>query len=262
MRCCGPVAGRWCWCSPIPTAAPCTALLPDVGRWQRDCAEEIEISVISRGAARDNRAKTVEHGVYGVLLQRDFEVATAYRMPATPSAALVRPDGTVGSPVAMGPGQIANCGPPRGLPAEPPADVPSGVGEPAPELDLPGLDGERVRLSDFAGRQTMVLFWNPGCGFCQQMLDDLREWESDPPASAPGLLVVSTATAEENAAMELRSPVVLEDGFATARVFGASGTPSAVPVDSEGGIASKPAVGAPEVLELARGRAVLQVHRG
>jgi len=45
--------------------------------------------------------------------------------------------------------------------------------------------------------------------------------------------------------------VVLDQDFRTARLFGASGTPSAVLVDAEGRIASAVAVGAQEVFALA-----------
>jgi thiol-disulfide isomerase/thioredoxin len=97
----------------------------------------------------------------------------------------------------------------------------------------------------------LVLFWNPGCGFCQQMLPNLKEWESKAPKDAPRLLVVSAGSEEANREMELTSPVLLDQNFATGRAFGASGTPSAVLVDAEGKVASEVAVGAPAVMELA-----------
>jgi peroxiredoxin len=125
------------------------------------------------------------------------------------------------------------------------------IGEPAPPVKLPDLGGSTVGLPDFKGTETLVLFWNPGCGFCQRMLDDLKTLEADPPEGAPEILVVSTGTVEDNKAMGLRSPVVLDEGFSTGLAFGASGTPSAVLVDSEGKVASEVAVGAPAVLELA-----------
>ena len=77
-----------------------------------------------------------------------------------------------------------------------------------------------------------MLFWNPGCGFCQRMLDDLKAWESKPPKGSPKLIVVSTGTAEANKAMGLRSTILLDQGFNTGRAFGASGTPSAILVDA------------------------------
>jgi thiol-disulfide isomerase/thioredoxin len=107
-----------------------------------------------------------------------------------------------------------------------------------------------VELKDFRGQQTLVLFWNPGCGFCQQMLPDLIEWEQNPPKEAPKLLVVSAGTEEANREQGLSSTVVLDQNFAVGRAFGASGTPSAVLVDAEGKVASDIVVGAPAVLEL------------
>jgi thiol-disulfide isomerase/thioredoxin len=103
----------------------------------------------------------------------------------------------------------------------------------------------------FKGKQTLLVFWNPGCGFCQQMLSDLREWEDNPPEDAPKLLVVSAGTEEANREQGLSSTVVLDQDFAVGRAFGASGTPSAVLVDAQGKVASDIAVGAPAVLELA-----------
>ena len=99
-------------------------------------------------------------------------------------------------------------------------------------------------LEDFRGEETLVLFWNPGCGFCQQMLPDLMECEAAPPEVAPKLLVVSAGTDAANRAMDLTSTVVLDQSFAVGRAFGASGTPSAVLVDAEGKVASEVAVGA------------------
>jgi peroxiredoxin len=108
------------------------------------------------------------------------------------------------------------------------------VGEDAPEVKLSDLEGNTVELADFRGQQTLVLFWNPGCGFCQQMLPDLKEWEATSPEDAPRLLVVSAGSAEANKEMGLTSTVLLDQQFAVGRAFGASGTPSAVLVDAEG----------------------------
>jgi peroxiredoxin len=125
------------------------------------------------------------------------------------------------------------------------------VGEPAPEIQLRDLTGEDINLADFRGSDILVLFWNPGCGFCQRMLPDLKEWEENRLEEAPGLLVISAGTVEDNREMGLSSPVVIDQQFAAGRAFGAGGTPSAVLVDAEGKIASEVAVGAPAALELA-----------
>jgi peroxiredoxin/uncharacterized membrane protein YphA (DoxX/SURF4 family) len=262
-----------------PGCGPCTTLLPEIRRWQREHSEELTISLVSRGSLEANRAKASEHGLRGVLLQKDWEIAEAYEVGGTPSAVLVRPMGTVASPVAGGseaikalvaqvtgePAQLPvqprtqegpcpNCGKahPNGNGHAQPAAVPQGprLGEPAPPIKLQDLSGKSVALEDFRGEKTLVLFWNPGCGFCQQMLPDLKAWESGAPQGAPRLLVVSAGSEEANRQMGLRSPVVLDQQFAVGRAFGAAGTPSAVIVDEEGRIASGVAVGAPAALEL------------
>jgi peroxiredoxin len=256
-----------------PDCGPCTALLPDVSRWQREHSETFKTVVVSRGTAKANRAKSSEQGITNVLLQKDREVAEAYRSPATPTGVLVSPDRTIATPLAAGPDAIralvaraASGEAPSSFPE--PVVVPAGGnghgasvapikpvgpkrGEPAPPFQLPDLQDRRVDVADLRGNETMVLFWNPGCGFCQQMLGDLKEWESKPPRGAPKLVLVSTGDVETNKAMGLRSPVLLDQGFATGRKYGAGGTPSAVLIDAAGKIASEVAVGAEESLALA-----------
>jgi peroxiredoxin/uncharacterized membrane protein YphA (DoxX/SURF4 family) len=259
-----------------PGCGPCTALLPDVARWQRDYAITLTIALISRGDPEANRAKHAEHGIVHVLLQEHQEVAQAYLAQGTPAAVLVRADGTIGSRLAVGAQAISDLvarsaglltqhlasasipptaggsnGKSAGAPA---ASVVAKLGAPAPTLKLPDLAGNMVDLADFRGSPTVVLFWNPGCGFCQQMLEDLKAWEANLPPGAPKLLVVSTGTVEANRAMGLRSTVVLDHGFAAGRMLGASGTPMAVLIDAHGKINSEVVAGGPAVLELAKTR--------
>ena len=98
-----------------------------------------------------------------------------------------------------------------------------------------------------------MLFWNPGCGFCKRMVDELKAWEASPQPGAPQLLLVSTGTAESNREMGFASTILLDEGFNTGRAFGAGGTPSAVLIDKDGNIASGVAVGSPAVMAMARG---------
>jgi len=233
-----------------PGCGPCNAMLPDVGRWQEEHSDKLTVALISRGEAEENRTKAQEHALGNVLLQGDWEVSEAYEVRGTPSAVLVGADGKVNSSVASGPDAI------RGLVAhllrpQTPIPVTKNVGEVAPEVKLPDLEGHTIELEDFRGEQTLVLFWNPGCGFCQQMLPNLKELEENRPEGTPKLLVVSAGTEEANRQMGLASSVVLDQQFVVGRAFGASGTPSGVLVDAEGKVASEVAVGAQAVLELA-----------
>jgi len=258
-----------------PGCGPCTVLMPDLGRWQRDLAGTVTLAVISRGTVEENRAKSIEHGLTHVLLQQDREVAMAYQSYGTPGAVLVRADGTIGSAVAQGSEEIralvarargdqplalpllpavpvaamqANgnghgptpcpqCGRVHDQAAPAPAEMPAvaPIGQPAPKLALPDLTGKAVDLADYRGRETLVLFWNPGCGFCQQMLPDLKAWEANRPQQAPALLI--------------------DEGFGAGATFGANGTPMAVLIDAAGNVASAPAAGADAVFGLAGGKA-------
>jgi peroxiredoxin len=80
-----------------PGCGPCNALLPDVGRWQREHAAKVVVALISRGTVEANRPKASEYGLTHVLLQKDREIAQAYQAYGTPSAVLIRQGGTIGS---------------------------------------------------------------------------------------------------------------------------------------------------------------------
>ena len=259
-----------------PGCGPCNAILPEVGRWQQEHAQKLTLALISRGEVEENKTKAQEHGLSNVLLQKDWEVSESYEVGGTPSAVLIAPDGKVASPVAGGAEGIRgllsyavgeraqlrmqphqhqtegqpcpNCG--KVHAAAPTVEAAQKVGEEAPQVKLPDLEGKTVELADFRGEEALVLFWNPGCGFCQQMLPDLKEWEATSPEDAPRLVVVSAGSEEANKQMGLASPVLLDQNFATGRAFGASGTPSGVLVDAEGKVASEVAVGSPAVMEL------------
>ncbi|MDQ3865431.1 MAG: TlpA family protein disulfide reductase, partial [Actinomycetota bacterium] len=187
---------------------------------------------------------------------QSFTVAHSFGANGTPMGVLVDEEGRIASEVAAGAPAVMALA--RGEDAVPEAAVPAAAqaakrGEPAPPVRLPDLDGRTVELADFRGTKTLVLFWNPGCGFCQQMLADLKAWEAARPENAPNIVVVSSGGTEEIRAMGLRSPVLVDQTFAVGQSFGANGTPMAVLVDEQGNVASDVAVGAEQVLALARG---------
>jgi uncharacterized membrane protein YphA (DoxX/SURF4 family) len=98
----------------------------------------------------------------------------------------------------------------------------------------------QVPAGDFKGRKTVFLFWNPDCGFCLKMLDDVKAWENAQSANAPRLVIVSSGTIEATQAQGFRSTIV--------HGVGESGTPSAVMADPDGNIISDVAIGAVEVM--------------
>ena len=255
-----------------PACRPCNALLPEIGRWRVEYPDLI-VALITRGTREANLTKATEHGLSHVLLQQGNEVAGTYGAQGTPSAVLVQSDGLVASPLAGGASAIrilvaqsadmprvsrrldprANSERSNGheltlVPALPWASL---LGTMAPPLRLPDTTGQVFDLADLRGKNMLLLFWNPTCGFCQRMLADLKTWESTSPADAPQLVIVSRGGVATNAALGLTSPVLLDEGSTTGQMFGARGTPAAILIDAEGNISSPAVVGAVAIWELA-----------
>lgn len=82
-----------------PTCHACAEILPDIGRWQREHVSTMTIVVISRGDVEANRAKLEPHGITHVLVEETSDVAKAYGLNGRPTAVVVRPDLTIGSPL-------------------------------------------------------------------------------------------------------------------------------------------------------------------
>ena len=225
-----------------PGCAACEALLPDVAAWQRTHSDRLTVALVSRGDVDTNRTKTAAYEVRRVLLQRDREVSEAYKVAGIPSAVLIT-EGTVSSALAIGGDDIRTLVLKTTLPH-------ARRGERTPRLELPDLDGRSFDLATLR-RRTLLLFWNPACGFCQRMLDEVKAWERETDGDAPALVVLSRGSAEDNRPQGFRSRVLLDEHFHAGEAFGATGTPSAVLIDQDGRVASDIAVGAEAVFELA-----------
>jgi methylamine dehydrogenase accessory protein MauD len=232
-----------------PHCAACVELLPAIAQWQKELATSLDIVVLTRGTTEENRAKLAEHGIERVLLQTDREVVQAYDVSHTPAAVLVQTNGLIGSAVAVGDEEI------RKLIAQATAPEPAPQSDklhaPAPTLTLLDLNGKVVKLTDFVGTRTLVLFWSPTCGFCRKILPDVKAWEQNRPRRAPdNLLIVSSGTIEANRAQGLSSPMVLDEDGMALRAFGAPGTPTAILIDADGKFASHVEVGTRGALAL------------
>jgi peroxiredoxin len=243
---------------------PCDALLPDVAGWQRELQQRLQVAVVASGDPGRNRAKAEQHGLERVALQADREVSDSYQALATPMAVVIGADGLIRSPTVGGIDAIrtlvaqATAAPLAVVQVPsasghadgvPPPDT-SRVGQPAPELVLADLDGHRIALNDLYSERTLAIFWNPGCGFCQNMLDDLKAFEAHPPPDAPRLVVISSGDPEHTREHDLQSRVLIDPDGQAMGAFDAHGTPMGVMIES-GRIASPVAAGADAVLELA-----------
>jgi peroxiredoxin len=253
-----------------PTCGPCQEMAPEIGQWIRDYSDIMKFVVISQGSAELNRAKATEYGITPLLLQKEHEVADLFLVRGTPSAVILRIDGSIYSPLAEGPDAIRELvveetKPPiyeqsvempkvnvLGQPNETPFAV---IGGPAPDVTLPDVNGNEIKLSQFLGNPTLMVFWNTGCSYCEAMLRDLKAWENKPPKGAPQLLFITAGPASDIRKQGFRSPVMLESTFAIAQLFKVQGTPSAVLIDENGFVTSDPAVGSDAVMQLANSTA-------
>ena len=202
-----------------PDCGPCSALLPDIERWEQEYASLLMFVLISRGSPSLKQEKISRSGLKYMLLQRTREVAIAYDVAGTPSAVLVNVDGRIASFLASGAQAITSLvassartgvkevfagnranGVPAAANTALSVDLP--IGSPSPSIKLPDLADKIVDLADLKHQETLLLFWNPDCGFCTRMLPALKEWEER--QSGPLLLIVSSGTIEKNRAMGLR----------------------------------------------------------
>jgi methylamine dehydrogenase accessory protein MauD len=249
-----------------PSCGPCTALLPQVGEWQHRYADGLSVALVSTGTAEENVKKAAAYGIGEILLQERREVAEAYQYAGTPSAVLINSSGRIASPLAAGADAVTSLvrravGGQELFPLLPTQSDPMNqgnghvrkrlsLGDPAPSFALSDASGKTVELSSLQGRESALLFWNPACGFCQQMVPDLMAWERQRPSNAPDLVIVSTGSKEANDTLGLRSPILLDLHRQTMAAFGANGTPMAILVNADGNVGSELAVGKDAILDL------------
>ncbi len=235
-----------------PNCGPCSALMPTVAAWQRDHAETLSVVLVSDGAAEEVGAEAAEHELANVLLDDGHATYEAYEANGTPSAVVIAPDGTIGSWVVAGSEWIERLVEQTAAGDDGSEGLP--IGAEIPSVELPSLEGEAVALSSLRGDDALLLFWNPDCGFCRSMHEDVLAWETSTNGVAPRLVVVSSGDAEGTRAEGFTSLVLLDESFEAGSAFGANGTPMAVLVDADGRIASDVVAGAEAVMELAKGR--------
>jgi peroxiredoxin len=222
----------------------------------------LTIAVISRKSPNGHSPRAQKYELRDVLLDNDRKLNETYRVYGTPSAVIVSPNGKIVSSIAAGPEAIrtlaervittGNIVPVSQSGRSVPTVSREGIGPesrvPPSDFTWKSLDEQEITLSSLRGQSVILLFWNPSCGFCVRLLPDLRQWETAHTGDKPHIVIISAGTIAENAALGLRSPIVLDEEFATGRAFGVTGTPSALLIDPQGRISGEVAVGGPAVL--------------
>ncbi len=121
----------------------------------------------------------------------------------------------------------------------------------APSFSLPTVDGRNVALADYADRRVLLVFSDPECGPCMELLPrlDAAARVTDVP-----VLVISRGSVDANrrklAEARSRLTVALQAHWEISRLYAKFATPIAYLVDEQGRIASEVAVGGAAILSL------------
>lgn len=240
-----------------PNCPSCTALLPEIDNWQDELKEKLNIVFVSHGTPKENTAKFGENRE--VLLQKEREIGSLFGALWTPSAVLVNADGTIASRLAIGDAAIRelvniikSAQNKDGMIYAATDEIANAaqLGADIPAFAVNDLSGKRISSEDLKGKRTLLTYWSLTCGWCGQMLGDLREWDKTRGLDEPNLLLVSSGDPQRNRELGFRGTILLDDEKALPQSLNMDATPSAVLIDEDGKIVSEIAVGAQDIWAL------------
>lgn len=127
-------------------------------------------------------------------------------------------------------------------------------GERAPGIALPDLDGTRVMLDALLapGKPLMLVFAEPRCGPCYEILPDLGDWQRTY-SDHLTIALVSSGTLDTNEAMVSPydiAPVLLQHDMEVVVAYGLAQAPAAVLIQPDGRIAAGPRYGTRAIRQL------------
>ena len=242
-----------------PTCNPCAGLLPEIEAWQTELKGKLNFVFISSGDVKENLDKLSGNTFKQILLQKDREIALTFGAEWTPTAVLINNDGTIGSRAAVGDKAIRELvelikaqidGAEILLIANGDGNHADKLGADLPEFFENDVFDKLVASEDLRGKKTLIAFWSLTCGYCQQMLDDLRDWDKTRGADEPNLLLISEGESEPHRKLDLQSPIILDKDRKISNELGMNGTPSAVLINEDGKIVSETAIGAQKIWTL------------
>jgi peroxiredoxin len=258
-----------------PSCVFSRAMLPELAALPLDGSNRDPLPlIVSTGDPEENRRLFETHRIrWPVLLQDDHEVARQYSVGATPMGYLIDEQRRTVGTVATGPRAVlalagalqegplqGNARATRGeqdqvtrlVAASPRRDDGLPAGTPAPGFRLPRLDGGELSLEEYRGRPVLLVFSDPACEPCDQLMPRLEQVHRRAPE--PRVVLVSRGDPEAiraNVAEHgLTLPVVIQHRWETSRAYGPLATPIAYLIDELGIIAADVAVGAEAILAL------------
>ncbi len=243
-----------------PTCRPCEALLPEIAKWESELSNKISFVFTSKGSKSDNLLKFQSDLDRDILIQDDKELAELLEILWTPTVLFVNKSGMVASSPAAGDVAIRELIEKIKIEnlddelvyvsKESENGKEPKIGENIPSFSLEDLSGKEVSTNDLQGKKTLVTFWSMSCSHCDEMIEELRNWDKVKGKDEPNLVVFSDGNIEEHERLELNSPIVIDEGYKVSDKLGMFGTPSAVLINENGKIVSETAIGAGQIWAL------------
>jgi thiol-disulfide isomerase/thioredoxin/uncharacterized membrane protein YphA (DoxX/SURF4 family) len=240
-----------------PNCEPCKALLPDFEDWRKEFANSASLTFVSSGDVDANRGRFGDEIARTMLLQKNRELANVVLAKWTPSAIAVTRGGAIASHPAVGDMAIRDLMD-RFRESDRNAEtfhISNGsrpgrnkIGQTVPKFSLEDLHGNAITEEFFRGRTTLAIFLSTSCGFCKDVVAEVRETEKED--GAPQMIVFSEGEREEHLDWEIATPVILEKNYKTAEKIGMFSVPSAVLVNENGIVISEAAVGSQSIWAL------------
>lgn len=227
-----------------PGCPPCHALSAELVQWQQGYG----LAVVCAGTPTACAEEFPRLDERQLVHDADRRLAGAAGVSGTPAAVRLAPDGEV---VARVEGAAAIRALAANVLSPATSRGPLTHGDDASSLWL-WTPGRRViSLAEFAGRMSVLVFWDPACSWCQRLLPDLDLWRRTLPDDAPRAVVVTRADLRLVAVQGVSDIAFFDDG-SMHTAFEVAETPSAVLLDASVRVASDVAVGTDATLELAR----------
>jgi peroxiredoxin len=251
-----------------PDCGYCRQIAPDLAGLQEMLRRrKTELVLVSYGSREANAALIEEHGLdCRVLLQPDGQTVEGFAHLGTPAAYLLDEKGRIAKPVAVGAHEVPDlaehaAGRHKRLRTQRPVSQSRiereglRAGTPAPRFELPDLAGGRVSLAEHRGRRVLLVFSDPDCGPCEELLPELARADREHRSDELEIIMVSRGSLEENRrkaeVFGLEFPIALQSGWKLSKKYGIFATPVAFLVDEEGVIEREVARGRGEILSLA-----------
>lgn len=250
-----------------PGCGFCRQIAPQLAELAGGLAKQrTELVLVSHGDAEANRALADTHRLDAtILLQHDGERAIAFDGLGTPCAYLLDERGRVAKPLAVGANEVprlaAHAAKRKALSTERPLSNSrlerTGIkpGTVAPSFTTPAVGGGTVALDDFRGRRLLLVFSDPHCRPCDELLPRLAELHRAHADNGLAVAMISRGEEAENRAKieshGVTFPVGIQPGWNISKTYGIFETPVAFLIDEQGRVARRVARGRDAVLELA-----------